>query len=727
MDIGALFESVASGVLLIDPYTHVIVDANPAASEMIGMPREAIVGQPCQERICPARIGECPVTDLGQELRAEECYLCASGGRKITVLKSVVPLVLEGRELLLESFLDIGPTRRLEEAYRQSEETLRALMGVPVWSMAIVDPEGTILAVNETGARVFCASPEELIGARLRELQNDEAAERHRRRLEQVSSTGEPLRYEDRDEGAAHEGWMFPLTGPSGAVDRVLVISQDVTERKSFEEAQKKDRDFISKVINTADALVIVRERQGRIVLFNKTAEEVTGYRAGEVAGARVWDLFLDHDQAEHSGVVFRKLLAGERPRSYEELWKTKSGGRRLLALSNATLRDERGSVEYVITTATDITESRLAEEKLRDSEERYRAVFESTGTAMCIIDYVGIIMFMNHEFARISGHGTEEVIDKKNFTDFLTGEGADSFSEHLRSIRETGHREPIRFECTLRNKDGETLSMLANMGFMPGLDSSAVSLIDITREKEYEQDLRQTAERLRDFLVVASHELRHPISIVKGYADTLTEYMDKMPKELVKEILKDVNTSTVRLTRYVEQLLDISRIEQGRVVVERESVDPEQLLETAVEDMKVMGSEHEFVIRITDGISNIDVDPAKFVQLVNILLDNAGKFSPAGSSIEIEAERDRDILVVSVLDRGKGIPEVARELVFDRFYQVEEAAHHSKEGLGLGLYIARQIAEAHGGDIWYEPRKGGGSIFRFTVRTGRNEDHKQP
>jgi signal transduction histidine kinase len=196
-------------------------------------------------------------------------------------------------------------------------------------------------------------------------------------------------------------------------------------------------------------------------------------------------------------------------------------------------------------------------------------------------------------------------------------------------------------------------------------------------------------------------------------------EYMDTMPKELIDEVLHDVEMSTDRLTRYVEQLLDISRIEQGRVIVAKQSVDPKELIETAVEDMLVMGYDNIFKTRATDGGLSVNVDPEKFVQLLNILIDNAAKFSPPGSEVDIETERSDDMLVVSVLDRGDGIPEDAREKVFDRFFQVADAAHHSKIGLGLGLHIAKQIAEAHGGNIWIEPRQGGGSIFRFTVDAG--------
>jgi signal transduction histidine kinase len=137
---------------------------------------------------------------------------------------------------------------------------------------------------------------------------------------------------------------------------------------------------------------------------------------------------------------------------------------------------------------------------------------------------------------------------------------------------------------------------------------------------------------------------------------------------------------------------------------------------------MKARGLPNDMSARVSDGSGRIIADPDKLVGLLVILLDNACKFSPPSSQIEIEVERNDDDFVVSVLDRGIGVPDDLRELIFDRFYQVEEVKHHSSVGLGLGLYLARQIVSAHNGQIQHLPREGGGSIFRFTLEAGPAE-----
>ncbi|MFH1151171.1 MAG: PAS domain S-box protein [Actinomycetota bacterium] len=714
-----ILDSVQTGVVIVDCETQQIIDVNPAAALMIGYPEERMRGEHCSLFSPCGRRKKCPALSGGPDGESGENVVVTASGRRLPVQKTVTSVVLGGRRHFLESFVDLSPSRRMEEALRESEEAFRAFLGVPMGSVLMLDSAMKILAINEVAARRLGHSVDGLVGSKLSDVFPADVSKRMRARVKEVVDSGNPVNYEDQHKGIFTDNSLFPVFDSKGKVSRVVVFAQDITDRKSVEEAQKKDRDFIGKVLNTAGALVVVRERQGRIVLFNRTAEETTGYSFEEVDGRHEWEVFLkDSDEARQSRAAFKKLLSGLALPEYEVHWTTRSGASRLLSVSNATLLDASGQAEYVITTGIDITDSRRAEEALKSSEERYRTVFESTGSAMCIVESDSAISFLNHEFERISGYKPAEVIGKKKFTDFLAGEQVASFRVLQEELGVLEGKESTHFECDFQARD-RPLKMLGSIGLMPGSEASAVSLIDVTQEKLYEQELKERAERLRDFLVVASHELRHPVAIVKGYANTLLEYIDRMSPELIQEILHDVDISTDRLTRYVEQLMDVSRVEQGRLQVQRLESDMDMLIKMAVEDMRVMGFSNEFSIRLAVPSAPVEIDPEKFLQLLGILLDNAVKFSPEGSPIEIQVERDTDEVTVSVLDRGRGIPEEDRALVFDRFYQVEDVAHHSKPGMGLGLYIACRIAEAHGGAIEVRGREGGGSVFRFTLSTG--------
>jgi signal transduction histidine kinase len=198
----------------------------------------------------------------------------------------------------------------------------------------------------------------------------------------------------------------------------------------------------------------------------------------------------------------------------------------------------------------------------------------------------------------------------------------------------------------------------------------------------------------------------------MKGYALSLTEIAGRVPEE-AREMISAIVQGSDRLTRLVEGLLDLSKIERGDFSMNREERDVVELVRRAVEDLGEAGRR---VVLVNPGPVTCNVDPGKFVQLMLLLLENAVKFSPPGSPVEVEIVRLEAECLVSVLDRGPGIPENFREAVFERFFQVEEARYHSIPGLGAGLYIAREIVHAHRGRIWCEERAGGGSVFRFTL-----------
>lgn len=230
------------------------------------------------------------------------------------------------------------------------------------------------------------------------------------------------------------------------------------------------------------------------------------------------------------------------------------------------------------------------------------------------------------------------------------------------------------------------------------------------------EEERLTREEDLKDFIDIASHELRHPVTIIKGYAVSLKELWGKLDNNKRVELLDAIGQGTDRLNRLVMELLDVSRIERGHFAVRKRTVGLEPLLEKALGAVGGKSKGNVFTLSLSGGIPVLDVDPKKMLSALLNLLDNAVVYSPPGSEIELRAEASEGGVVVSVSDRGAGVPEEHRERIFERFGQVADALHHSSPGLGIGLYITREIAEAHGGRVWHEPREGGGSIFKLTI-----------
>ena len=230
------------------------------------------------------------------------------------------------------------------------------------------------------------------------------------------------------------------------------------------------------------------------------------------------------------------------------------------------------------------------------------------------------------------------------------------------------------------------------------------------------EEERAAHEDSLKDLTDIVSHELRHPITILKGYTGFIQESWSTLDDAKRGEIIKIIENSADRLESLVNDFLDVSRMERSMFTIEREEVDFGQVVQKAIGEMREKGIGNEFALSLPEDGKMIDGDPDKLVQLLIILLENAVKYSPKSSVVELEAGQEDGFVEVAVLDRGTGIGDEDRERVFERFYQTEEARNHSKSGIGLGLYIARKIVDAHGGSIWCESRAGGGTVFRFTM-----------
>jgi len=335
----------------------------------------------------------------------------------------------------------------------------------------------------------------------------------------------------------------------------------------------------------------------------------------------------------------------------------------------------------------------------------------------MCVIDGDGVVSFANKQFERMFGVIPDKTESGTGIFSLIApdpGKIQEFSKRHEEVLRGSG--SPVVFESRARGAEGSHLSVLVTMVVLPSTSQVAVSLIDLTLEKEYERELAERAERLEHFMTIASHELRHPITIIKGYTTILSNRGSEIETKGLEDIYGTMEFAADRLTSMVDELMDVSRFEKIDLVTDMREVDLETLISIAVERIDARGFENTINILVERDAAYAEVDPEKIVQLLIILIENAVSYSPVRSAVDIELARGSGTVVLSVMDRGPGIPPEHGDKVFERFYQVADAMHHSTPGLGLGLYIARKIVAAHGGELTYEPRSGGGSVFRVSL-----------
>ena len=238
------------------------------------------------------------------------------------------------------------------------------------------------------------------------------------------------------------------------------------------------------------------------------------------------------------------------------------------------------------------------------------------------------------------------------------------------------------------------------------------------TAELERANDRLREIDRLKsEFLSVVAHEFRTPLTSICSFSEILLSY-ERLDAERMREFVKIINDEGERLTRLIAQLLDISRIESGKLELELEPHDLGEILEAAFRIAEPVATRHQvrLGLELPPELPPLCVDRDRIIQVLTNLLSNAVRMSPPDELVRISATRRNGMVVVSVADRGPGVPIDHREMVFGKFARAETAPARNGEGTGLGLFVSRQIVEHHGGQIWIAEVPGGGADFRFTV-----------
>lgn len=247
----------------------------------------------------------------------------------------------------------------------------------------------------------------------------------------------------------------------------------------------------------------------------------------------------------------------------------------------------------------------------------------------------------------------------------------------------------------------------------------------------EREERKRRAAEKFRGELIsLASHELRAPLTSIHGYAHTLVREYGHLTEQTQREFLEAIATESDRLGHLVSGLLDMSQIDEGRLRIERRSVNPGQAVADAIRSASHPDLKHIFRTEVAANLPDVFADPGRVGQVLANLIDNAIKFSVEGSEIIVGARRNDDSVEFYVADSGVGIPREERARMFSRFHRGANAQAHETPGAGLGLYISNAIVELHGGQMSFHSELGKGSTFLFTLPTveaKRREEEAAP
>jgi PAS domain S-box-containing protein len=477
-------------------------------------------------------------------------------------------------------------------------------------------------------------------------------------------------------------------------------------------------------LIDAIDGIVWETDASFRFTFVSKQAERLAGYPLQQwLQEPDFWVKHLHPEDRDWAPAFCQKATLECRPHAFEYRMIA-ADGRTVWLRDIVTVVSEGGVPHRLRGIMVDVTEERRARENLEHTVSLLRATLDSTADGIIVVDRNRHITASNtrfHELWRVP----PELVDTRDW---------EKVFEHVRS--KVLHPEP--FTARLQElyadpekegvdivelRDGRIIERYSRPQRLGDAIVGRVwSYRDVTVERraqaERERLLREAQEAIRvrdDFLSIASHELKTPLTPLKLHLQVLKQRVAS-GRPISPQHVEKALAQVARLSGLINDLLDTSRIQAGRLELKHEPVSLRELTREVLADLRPVNAEHTLEYEEPDEALVIEGDRGRLTQVLVNLLENALKYSPTGGSIRVRVERDGARALVSVSDAGIGIPPDQKAHLFERFFRARNAPISGFGGLGLGLYICRDIIERHGGRIWVESEVGRGSTFHFTL-----------
>jgi len=697
--------------------------------------------------------------------------------RWFEVIKKPV-LDAEGNVIgLLSTEHDVTERKRMTETLAQERNLLRTLIDALPDHVYVKDREGRLLLTNLAQARDLCFDdPTQCVGKTDFDLYPAPLAERIWDNDQRVIKSGAMVSEEEQfiaPDGETRWVWSVkaPLRSPNDEVIGLVGLSRDITERKQIEQQLAAERQLLRTVIDNIPDFIFAKDAQSRMTLNNVAHAVALGAtRPEDLLGKTDFDCFEEEQARQYYEADQMAIKAGQITH-VEETYVDPTGDVRQLITTRVPLRDTNGKVFGLVGISHDVTEIKRAQEELRRARdelevrveertadlavanvklqveinerkeaeaelqwhyhqaERARseasAILDATGEAMVLISPERWILTINRRFTEFFGLSQTEMIGNR-FDDLRTeverifedpaglialimASTEDTQQQFRQSLSQKwpARRELELYSTPVRTGEGQYLGRL-------------FAFRDVTRERE--------VDRMKtEFVSLVSHELRTPLTSIKGYVDLL---LGGKVGELDKTQLKFLNVvknNTDRLVSLISDLLDISRIESGKIELRQSALDIGRMVIDVTNTMQpqIQQKKQKLTVEIAPGLPPVWADADRLTVILTNLLSNAHKYTPEGGQITVRVYQTDSMVRVDVQDNGIGMTPEEKSKLFTKFFRSDNLVIQETVGTGLGLVITKSLVEMQGGDIFVETEKDVGSTFSFTLPTSPQVDRR--
>jgi len=479
--------------------------------------------------------------------------------------------------------------------------------------------------------------------------------------------------------------------------EELAATNEDLIEAQNI--LKRNERLFRSIAINIPESLIVVIDKQHRYVMVEGDLMEKMGYERVDYEGKHPTEIGQT-ERYNASKHLYDRMMAGEK---FSLERQAPTGEHFIVHL--VPLKNESGEVDAGLVMEMDITSIKQAEEK----SAKLAAIVESSDDAIISKTLESVITSWNDSAQRMFGYTADEIIGEMIYK-LIPPDRQDE--EPLIIARLTKGDRVEHFETKRLTKDGRLIDVSLTISPIKDKQGNIIGVSKIARDIT-ERKLDEI--RKNDFIGMASHELKTPLTSLNAIMQVTSAKLKNNDDPFLAGAMDRANTQVKKMTSMINGFLNISRLEAGKLLIEKEAFDLNQLLREVFEETQLIVNTHK-VSLVQSGTISVNADKDKINSVVSNLVSNAVKYSPRGRSIEIGSIIQQDTVVAYVKDEGMGINAQDLPRIFDRYYRVEGDDTRHISGFGIGLYLCGEIVRRHDGKIWAESEVGKGSTFYFSL-----------
>ncbi len=472
-------------------------------------------------------------------------------------------------------------------------------------------------------------------------------------------------------------------------------------------------------LINNIVDVIAEIDLNGIFTYISPQVRMIFGYKPEEIIGSKFFS-YIHPDDMPSIMDSFEKAIKSEESVSIEYRVRHKDGYY-INVLANGSLVKVENNLK-IIGVLRDITEKKLAEQKLKESEKKFKLLYENAPLPYQSLDAEGNILDVNNAWIKFFGYDKEEVIGRW-LGDFMDPSCREFLKEWFPQFKEEGEVQEAQYEVITKEGSHKIISFNGKVGYNESGDFERTQCIfkDITERITFEKEIEEINQLKSELLERTSHELKTPLISIKGFTDLLLDlHRDKFDAETVS-ILDEIKQGTEQIEVIINNLLDTSHLASGKLDFKPTQDDLSFLIKFCVKNLRGLAKTRKnFISLDIPEKLTVKFEKEKLHEVISHLIINAIKYTPPYGVIKIRSEVNKDFVIVSVEDNGIGLTNDEQKKIFKQFGKIERYGQGwdiGIEGIGMGLYTSKQIVELHGGKIWVESEgRNMGSKFCFSL-----------